>query len=170
MNKHKENWIAIDNYNGYHVSDYGRVYSEKSKRCLKGNMNISGYFVVELRKNNKGKKFYVHRIVMLNFSKEKQQETVNHIDGNKENNQLSNLEWLSYSENLMHARRTGLIKRESAYIKGIPVEKRDLNGNLLKTYKSFYQARKETGVNTGCIRLAIDNGWEYGGYVWTLPI
>lgn len=109
----KEIWKDISDYNGlYQVSNLGRIKSFKRNReiILKPFKNRCGYYQVDLNKNTKGKTYTNHRLVMFAFKLEEKFEynEVNHIDGNKENNTLDNLEWCTRSENLKHAYNTGL--------------------------------------------------------------
>ena len=108
-----EIWKDIEGYNGlYQVSNAGRIRSihySKSK-ILKQNI-IRNYYYVSLSKCGLAKKLRVSRLVAKAFidnSFNKQQ--VNHIDGNKLNNCINNLEWCTASENLKHAFRIGKIK------------------------------------------------------------
>jgi hypothetical protein len=98
--------------NKYSVSDTGIVYSLKGKKKeLKGKIKESGYR--EILINHLGNRSYilVHRLVLEAFKDNPEnKDTVNHIDGNKLNNSLSNLEWATYQENQIHARNTGLCK------------------------------------------------------------
>lgn len=90
----------------YFVSNLGRVYDNKNKKILNQHTNkITGYVTVHLG----GKNEYVHRAVALTFIKnENNKPQVNHIDGNKTNNNVTNLEWVTASENVIHAAETGL--------------------------------------------------------------
>ena len=73
-----------------------------------------GYYRVYLRKNTKRKTLLVHRILALVFIPNiDNKPCINHIDGNKLNNSLTNLEWVTYGENQKHAYRIGLITREN---------------------------------------------------------
>lgn len=93
----------------YYVTDDGRVWSEKSKRFLSTQKDKDGYLKVRLRSNDlpaEGRHRYsVHRLVLENFCPVENMENlqVNHIDGNKENNNLYNLEWVSCKQNISHA-------------------------------------------------------------------
>ena len=79
----------------------GRVYPEK---VMKTQVSNVGYETVALQKQASYKRFYVHRLVALAFiPNPKNARTVNHIDGNKLNNSVTNLEWVSYSENIRHS-------------------------------------------------------------------
>lgn len=116
-----ETWKEIHGYEGmYEVSSLGNIRSVdrlgydgrnlKSKK-LKLTKNSNGYYRVSLCKNNICIKEYVHRIVAKNFiCIEHEKKEVNHIDGNKKNNQINNLEWVTSYENSLHAFENGLNK------------------------------------------------------------
>lgn len=119
-----EVWKDIKGYQGYYqVSNFGRVksldrivtYSDKKVHSLKGKIlkpmiTKHGYETVDLRKNQKRKTSKIHRLVAIAFLKNKKNKPqVNHIDGVKTNNNLSNLEWVNNSENIRHAYKKGLI-------------------------------------------------------------
>jgi hypothetical protein len=118
-----EVFVDIQGYEGYYqVSNYGNVRSldrvivEKSGktqtlkgRILKPRTNPGGYRYIELGKNGTKATFAIHHLVAQAFIPNPgNKRTVNHIDGNKLNNSLINLEWSTYSENLEHAYKTGL--------------------------------------------------------------
>ena len=99
-------WKTIEGFENYEVSDNGEVRSKKTGKILKNSVAPNGYLRVNLRANNQSYTGYVHRLVALNFLKGEGQ--VNHIDGNKSNNNIKNLEWVSPRENIEHAEKTGL--------------------------------------------------------------
>ena len=110
----------ITDYENYVVSNNGDVirleYRDKKGanrpfKLLKANINEDGYASTTLR-NDKGKKtFRIHRLVAREFiPNPENKETVNHIDGNKLNNRVENLEWNTREENMQHAYKTGLKK------------------------------------------------------------
>lgn len=111
-----EVWREIDGYSGdYEISNLGRVASHVSGRFRSINKIMSpgfkpnGYLKVSLGPRNKSKNHHIHRLVLLAFGAPANGKTdVNHIDGNKLNNALTNLEWASRSENMRHAMRIGL--------------------------------------------------------------
>ena len=101
--------LPLENFEGlYYVTDDGNILNNKKE--LKGYINNSGYRCVDLYDvNRKRRKFLIHRLVALTFIKNPDNKPyVNHIDGNKQNNAVSNLEWVTNSENILHARSTGL--------------------------------------------------------------
>ena len=101
-------------FENYGIDEYGNIYSNKLNRnkwkqlCWK--INENGYANISLRRDNKTYYFKIHKLVMLNFSDEIviNKPDINHKDGNKLNNHISNLEYVTRSENLKHAWNTGL--------------------------------------------------------------
>ena len=181
-NKEIEVWKDVIGYESYYqISNHGSVKSKERyvntpnggrrlipSRHKKASKNEKGYSKVILYSNNKGKNYYVHRLVMLHFGSGEEKETVNHIDGDKTNNHISNLEWMTYSENNIHAIENGLngSKQRRNSKDSLPVCQYDLQGTLIKTYPSMRQAERETGVTATEIGLGIRKGWKYGGFIW----
>ena len=103
-------WRSIEGYEGiYDVSDDGRVYSIRSKREMSQNLR-RGYPSVYFRDlNGVGTQHVVHGLVSRAFLGPRPDGyQVNHKDGNKSNNHVSNLEYVTHSENMKHAFRNGL--------------------------------------------------------------
>lgn len=98
-----EYWIPIKDYSNYIISNYGRVKNQKTNRILNAN-EINKYLYVRLIEGEKDQKVSVHRLMMNSFYPNKNSNNlqVNHIDGNKHNNKLENLEWCTPSENVRH--------------------------------------------------------------------
>lgn len=122
-----ENWLPIKEYEGiYEASDFGRIRTVEGKethstrhgirtwkpRILKpkGETYKTGYRVT-LWKEKAYSDFLVARLVAITFLGDPpgERNTVNHIDGNRFNNHISNLEWLSLADNIRHAFETGLM-------------------------------------------------------------
>ena len=95
-----EIWKEIVGFEGnYKISTHGRVYSQLSKKMLTPNKHNSGYNVVKLIKDNERKTFLIHRLVVETFNGKIDDElVVEHIDRNKQNNNLINLRVVSRSE------------------------------------------------------------------------
>lgn len=109
----------------FFINQDGEVFSKKTGKRIKTCINKYGYeritTIIGSRTDNtrKSLNLKVHRMVAETFIKNPNNlQTVNHKDGNKLNNTVSNLEWMSSSDNLRHAHRNGLIKYSS---KSIPV-------------------------------------------------
>ncbi len=110
----------IPNYENYFIYDNGDILNIFTNKILKGSIGENGYKYYRLSKNNIKKMFYAHRLVAENFLENKDNlPVVNHKDGNKLNNNVDNLEWVTYSKNVEHAYSNKLIKssREREYYK-----------------------------------------------------
>ena len=100
-------------YNGqitnYSITTEGKLYNEKTKNWLKGQISKNGYLTYNISIEGIKKRLYAHRMVAETYIPLIEGKTeVNHIDGNKLNNSIKNLEWVTSSENKTHAIKTGL--------------------------------------------------------------
>ena len=135
----------------YIISEYGDIISLEVKAFLKyrrTEFDRCGYTKVTLRINKKSKKFLVHRLVALMFCPGYEEgKVVNHIDGNKQNNHYSNLEWVTPQENEDHARINGLkaINERNSRCK-YPTEIVHLICRELATGKSVDEISKDMGI------------------------
>lgn len=163
--KLKEIWKDIPNYEGlYQISNLGNIMSIRRKRLIKSDKRKDGYIQVHLTKNKKMKNFLLHRLVAITFIENSNNyEFINHIDGNKENNSLNNLEWCDRSYNILHAYDNELIKKRKK------VEQYDKNNNLLNIYRSIMEASKKTNIDRAHISACCKGKKKYksaGGYIW----
>ena len=168
MNNFTEVWKDIQGYEGiYQVSSLGKVRSAKGLKSQRNNGR--GYLQVELWKHNKGKAFYVHRLVANAFLKnERNFPTVNHKDGNKKNNCVNNLEWCTYSYNNIHALKHGLrhSNRNNAHMSKRVEALKD--GRVVYSFPSMREAERQLHMSNGSVSKAIIKGWKFNGYEWRL--
>ena len=103
----KEIWKDIARYEGLsQVSSLGRVKRVTTGRILKSGKITGGYLLVSLYKNNTKSNKYIHRLVSESFIPNPENKSqVNHIDEDKTNNSLDNLEWMTAKENVNHGTR-----------------------------------------------------------------
>ncbi len=106
-----EIWKDVEGYEGkYQVSTWGRVRGRKG--ILKPYLNYNGYEKVELWNGDIGRKFRVHRLVAMAFIPNPNElPQVNHKDGNRTNNSVTNLEWVTNAENAQKARELRMMKQ-----------------------------------------------------------
>jgi hypothetical protein len=174
-------WKDVKGYEGiYSVSDTGIIKSNdreieinEFERTVKGHIrkqfcDKNGYCVVDLYKGNERKKCKVHRIVMEAFKPNKNacKLDVNHIDGNKKNNNLLNLEWCTRKENINHAVKSGLTSQNIGLIArkdGNEYISSSIYGmyDVLKEFEDIKCKRKTFGGN---ILRAIETDGIYYGY------
>ena len=109
-----EIWKVIENFEGYMISNFGRVKSLKKNIMLTPSMNNWGYLRVKLSQDGKRYRLLIHRLVLKSFkpNEDLNKTECNHKDGNKENNYVENLEWITSSENLKHAYKIGLMNHK----------------------------------------------------------
>lgn len=163
----KEIWKDIEGYEGlYQVSNQGRVKSLSRKvanamfsikeHVVKEGDNGHGYKFVSLWANNKGNRYYVHRLVALAFiPNPNDYKYINHKDEDKSNNHVSNLEWCTAKYNCNYGNHTKKLKE--SYISdgnNRPIDVYDMSGNFVKTYACSNEACKELNVHRRALYLA----------------
>jgi len=139
-NKWKKISDDIVGINNYFISNKGNIkYNCNIKNIF---TTINGYYVISIN----SKHYYIHRLVALTFlDNSDNKEIVNHIDGNKLNNNIENLEWVTRLENSLHAINNGLIKRCKKVIQY------DKNMNKLNEFKSIKDASTFLNLGKSCI-------------------
>lgn len=161
----KEIWKDVVGYEGlYKVSNTGKVFSLErhgtKNRLMCAHDNGKGYYRVKMSKNDISKSHMLHRIIAEAFIPNlENKKCVNHINGNKKDNRIENLEWCTHSENVNHAIRTGLKK-----IKPLPGMK-VINIKSGKIFISINEAAREKGIDRSHLSLKlrgkIKNNTEY---------
>lgn len=177
----------IQGWEDYTIDIDGNVFSKRKKKYLKQETNKYGYCKVKLQKNKYQRTMSVHRLVAENFlQNENNYPQVNHIDGNKKNNNISNLEWCSAKHNMNEAVRIGLfdkvkgLSRERAIKNNLqqyhilanektkkPVNQFLKNGEFVKKWLSMSDASRELGIPVTSISYCCSNKRKSGGgYIW----
>jgi HNH endonuclease/NUMOD1 domain len=158
-----EEWKTYEELPGYELSNYGRAYSIVKDIYIKPCI-LKGYYVINYKKGGRQKSYSVNRLVALLFLEVPdnwKELVVNHIDGNKLNNHVSNLEWVTKKRNTQLAFETGLSKHVR------PCVQYSLDGKLIAKYKSIAAASLATGIgNSNINSVCRGKRQTMGGFVW----
>lgn len=173
--------IAVKDYPMYEVNPDGTVFSKFSNRILKTNVGRTGYHTVELFNEHGSKRVLVHRLVATAFiPNPKSLPQVNHIDEDKGNNSVDNLEWCTAKYNMNYG-EMGKIRhthidystaayKENAIRNGKKSQKavnQFFNGVLIAEYEGGHEASRITGVNVSHIlEVCAGKRKSAGGFVW----
>ena len=154
----------IRGYEGlYQVTSDGKVISANGEKSTE--ISRRGYKRVSLWKHGKGRHFSVHRLVASAFIPNPSGfEMVNHKDGNKLNNDVSNLEWCDASHNMKHAYKNALID-----VKTTKVIQYTLNFEKVREWESIKEACETLGLNHANVVTVCGqktNRKQCGGFIW----
>ena len=168
-----EIFLPVKGYEDFYiVSNYGKIISLHKRHYLKQvklQENYKGYLEFEARSNGKRLHTFAHRFVALTFIENNLNlSQVNHIDCNKKNNHVSNLEWVSNNQNSEHAIKNNLMIAH----KGSKCGASSLDESQVKEIKNefkkgFYRGQlvrmsKKYGVSKGCLHFIKSNKtWKH---------
>lgn len=160
-----EIWLPVieENYSEiYLISSKGRIQNRNTNNILKPYLK-NGYSAISLRNKGTSKNFLIHRLVAGAFIPNPENKpVVNHKDLNRENNLVSNLEWVTQKENNRHALETGAKK-----VNIVAVEQYSKEGKLLATFNSINEAAAITGCSAKKIpTVCRGKRLTTGGYGW----
>lgn len=160
-------WKKIEGFENYSVSDSGEVRNDVSGKQKRQQLNKrNGYYYVSLWKNNIEHKIPVHRLVAIAFiSNPDDKPTVDHVDGNRTNNDVGNLRWATYSEQNSRFDTNGV--RSSSVLVKHYIEKRKKRGggheawlgvDEVMKFDSITETAEHFGVTIGNVSLMLQHG------------
>lgn len=152
--------VKLDIDNRYSIDTNGTVYG------VNGDAKIlfkkpNGYLQTQI---GKGNTYYVHRLVANTFIPNPENKpTVNHINGDKTDNRVENLEWATYFEQINHAGK--YLGSSRGLMKIVQIDK--CTGLIVNQFNSIKEASNTTGINYGNISSAVSGRLKTaGGYIW----
>lgn len=157
--------IVYDGFEtSYEVNENGEVRNGKTGYVLKLQPTKDEYYSVSLRVNNRPRMCRVHRLVAMAFIPNPENKPiVNHKDGNRINNKVENLEWVTYSENTQHAVDTGL----KPAAKTVEVVQYNLDGTKIDEFFSISDAARDTGSSVEKIVACCKGARKtHNGFQW----
>ena len=147
INLENEEWREIildNNCSGYFISSLGRIKNKKNIIMENYKIHHSGYIYTKINYN----KYAIHRLVAMMFIPNLENKPfVNHIDGNKTNNRLDNLNWVTCYENNIHNHNMGFVKYYTRKI-----IQYNLNMNEIQKFNTIKEASKELNISLSCIK------------------
>jgi hypothetical protein len=156
-----ETWKNIHGYPNHFISDYCRVWSNTVGRLLNGSIDMNAsYLIYSLSKNGITTNYLAHYLVMLNFMGPRpKDQMIDHIDQDKLNNQLSNLRYVTPSDN---SKNRIAFKRT-----GRPIDQLDLDGNYIRSWEKIIDAAKSLNItSTGISNCCLGKKLTYSGFTW----
>lgn len=177
-------FLKIKEFDKYYISKCNKILNIKSNRILKSrvekNKNRYGYVVVTLWVNKQAKPYRLHRLIAKTFIENPENKPeINHIDGNKQNNDISNLEWCTSSENNIHAIKNKLRDNYnfSHSMKGKfgklnhsskPILQYDLKGNFIKKWDCIEDTNRYFGhgISSSIIKVCKNKQQSSLGFIW----
>jgi hypothetical protein len=161
VDEENEVWLDCKIDKSYQVSNFGRI--RHNGRILSGSLHRDGYVFVTIE----GKQHPVHRLVAEYFIENLDgKPQVNHIDGNKQNNHASNLEWVTASENVTHAVRNRLSPKPVKTYRGkFTAEERMAIKAMWDSGESKRKIAQKYGVSHTCINDIVNDKYKYADNV-----
>lgn len=153
-------WRIIEEFPNYQINENGDIKSFRNNKVITNKLNHGGYHYVGLWYEGKLHSRLVHRLVAQTFIPNPDNKPqVNHVDSNKINNHVSNLEWCTQKENMKH--------RTEHEVNTKRVRQYDLEGNFIEEFKSLTIAASFIGSSKGTLSNAcLGRKKTCKGYIW----
>lgn len=157
----KLRYKKLKGFKRYLVFENGEVVDNVDNKVIKKNLDLTYFKVTLLNDNGRNISFFLHKIIAsLYCENPENKKQVNHIDGNKLNNNFTNLEWCTQSENMRHSLRIGLKKSKG-------VRQYDKNHSLIREFNTLNEAADAVGIDKAAIsRCCLRNQKTCLNYVW----
>lgn len=176
---YKRRAVAITGWEMYECDTKGNIYGKNGRTKLKYSLNHGGYCIVNFYHNGVRKGFAVHTIIAKTFIPNIENKTqVNHIDGNKQNNCVENLEWVTELENVSHARKvlgfdnSGINNINHKIVYGYDIKTHELKYRFdsvmdAAVYFSPNNKEKAQHIQNIISRVALGKKLSYKGCKWS---
>jgi hypothetical protein len=153
----------IEGLSNYIILENSQIYSKSNHKYLKPSINGNGYYRLTLKRDNgKRSTLFVHRLVMLAYRGESTL-SVNHINSDKSDNRLENLEYVTGAENSKHAYDKGNAQHLKKAVHQIHIK----TGKIINTYSSINEASRVSNIrNSNIARVCSKSHLSAGGYKW----
>lgn len=161
----KEIWKDIEDYEGlYQISNLGRVKRVKTGRILKGIKDTPGYLQVGLCKKGIRNAHRIHRLVAEAFIPNlDNKREINHIDEDKTNNSIDNLEWVTRKENINYGTRNERVSKA----KSIPIIATNIKTGGVEEFYGINECARQLGLNPSSITKVLKGRYKQtGGYTF----
>ena len=156
-------FYSVDEDERFEISKDGIIRNKATKRIKSQYVSSTGYYMITISKDNKSKPHRVHRLLASCFIENiLSLKEVNHIDGNKLNNELKNLEWVTHFGNMQHAFSTGLVNNKGSKNGMSKLKESDVLQikQLLLAKKSQYAIANKFNVSRSCIlKIHLGKTW-----------
>lgn len=158
---------TVKGFSRYRIWENGTIENTETGRIIKGSKKSSGYIETGLKTDDgKRKDILIHRLVAEAFVPKPRgvNVEVNHKNGDKTDNRVCNLEWISHNDNLKHAYETGLREQD---VSGKAVIAQKIGSKEIKRFASIYRAARALKISQGNICMCCKGQRSNaGGYMW----
>lgn len=160
-------WKVLPSNPNYAVSDDGQIKSLRRNKILTPKRNHDGYLRIQIWERNACHFVSIHRLIAEAFlpAPKEGATVINHKDGNKANNRVENLEWVTQQENIRHAWETGLAKTHLNRA-GMPVRQFTKTGEFIREFPSLMEVQRVLGIAHTNVSYAIKHNGTAGGFRW----